>query len=331
MKGWKEKMNIYLNTGSLDIPKNETCYIIAKNGIYLKKKLDLIESLTPVNKISFLEDLDSFAKLDVPKISSKMFISILGFFKKVYEVYGSEASVLIFYNRENKVYKVYVPEQEVSPGSLNYQANKVIKNHLLIGTIHSHGSMRAFHSSNDVLDEKNFDGLHITIGNLGANNKIFDICTSVVVNGFRTEVPSETYIEGIEAREYSPYFPSMFKPKFKIIDRKKIYSNNVKFSRGYTLIEYPDNFIVNDQWMKKVKLKVNNTKYFYEKDGFDPLISNQYDSNFYTNYNTYSQENKNFNPCETCIYKNYKFNEEKMNNQNSFDNKNDILVIDDFT
>ena len=71
-------MNIHIYDSKKEIPKDETCYIIAKNGIYLKKKLDLVESLTPVDKISFLEDIPSYASLDIPKISSRIFGSIVG-------------------------------------------------------------------------------------------------------------------------------------------------------------------------------------------------------------------------------------------------------------
>ena len=202
-------MNIYINNG-VDIPQDETCYIIAKGGIYLKKKLDLIESLTPVDKISLLEDIPTFAKINIPIISTKMFGNILGFFKEVYRLYKSEAIVLLFYNKNKKSYKVFVPEQEVSRASLSYETTKTIKDHILIGSIHSHGSMTAFHSGTDVGDEAKFDGLHLTIGKV--DETLFDVCGSIAVNGMRVPISPEDYIHGLESREYNKYFPSMFRP-----------------------------------------------------------------------------------------------------------------------
>ena len=101
-------MNVYINDGKNIPAEDETCFIIAKGGIYLKKKLDLIESITPVDKISFLEDLVPFAKLNIPKIPAKIFGSILAFFKEVYVLYKSEAIVLLFYNKSTKKYKIHI-------------------------------------------------------------------------------------------------------------------------------------------------------------------------------------------------------------------------------
>ena len=62
---------IYLDTGQLDYDKLEDiCYIITKNGIYLRKKLQLIDSLIKVGNIPFLgETIKEYAQLDIPKIS----------------------------------------------------------------------------------------------------------------------------------------------------------------------------------------------------------------------------------------------------------------------
>jgi len=268
-------MNIYINDKNT-IPDDDTCYIIAKGGIYLKKKLDLIESLTPVDKISFLEDINSFAKMNIPLIPTRMFGNILGFFREVYNLYKSEAIVLLFYNKDKKSYKIYVPEQEVSGASLSYKTDKTIKNHVLVGSIHSHGSMSAFHSGTDIGDEKSFDGIHMTVGKISDPN-FFELCGSIVANGLRVPISPEEYVNGIEYREYTPYFPTMFRPGFEEINGDKIYKNTVKTSSGCILNAREEDYNFNKKWLENVKEKQSSyttslsftggkTKYIY-KDG----------------------------------------------------------------
>jgi hypothetical protein len=260
-------MNIYINNKDLQIPKDETCYIIAKNGMFLKKKLDLIESLTPVDKISFLEDIPTYASLDIPKIPIRLFGSIVGFFREVEKLYSSEAIVLLMYNKEKKTYKISVPDQEVSAASLSYTVGDTLKDHILIGSVHSHSSMSAFHSGTDVGDEAKFDGIHMTLGKMDKPD-FFDLCASIAVNGLRVSVTPEQYVEGLELREYTNYFPHMFKPEFELVNGEKVYKKDVKTSFGYTLSSTVTSeksiFWFNKEWLKNVKEK----KYTYEYDDY---------------------------------------------------------------
>jgi hypothetical protein len=314
-------MNIYINNG-VDIPEDETCYIIAKGGIYLKKKLDLIESLTPVDKISFLEDIPTFAKINIPLISTKMFGNILGFFKEVYRLYKSEAIVLLFYNKNKKSYKVFVPEQEVSSASLSYDSTKTIKDHILIGSIHSHGSMSAFHSGTDVGDEAKFDGIHLTIGKV--NETFFDVCGSIAVNGMRVPISPENYITGLESREYTPYFKSMFLPGFEIIEGEKVYKNQVKSSFGYSLNCSNKDYNFNEAWLKNVKEKEyptydyssfgHSSRYIYQggklikikDDSIDKLQSNLFTEFNYGSNNQKKERKTDFCVCKHCIHRDEK-------------------------
>jgi hypothetical protein len=312
-------MNIYVYNDDLIIPNDETCYIVAKGGIYLKKKLDLIESLTPVDKISFLKDIPPFAKLHIPKITSEMFGNILTFFREVYKLHRSEAVVLIFFNKKKKIYKVYVPEQEVSYASVNYVATKTIKDFQLIGSIHSHSSMSAFHSGTDVGDEKNFDGLHMTIGKVD-DVTFFDICASIAVNGMRVPVQPEEYIDGLEYREFTNYFPSMFRPNFEMFGEEKIYKNTVKTSIGYVLNNLSNSF--NQDWLKKIKEKTYTYTYdnlygfsgggggagrYIFKDGKLVKIDDEKSKRKVFEQLSFGFEDKfkkkDYHPCKTCIYK----------------------------
>lgn len=245
--------NIYVYDGKTKIP-DETCYIIAKGGIYLNKKLDLISSLTPVDKISFLDDLPSFASIDIEKIPVGIFGKIIGFFKKIYEMYKSESIVLLYYNKDKNSFKIQVPEQEVSGASLSYQPCQSLKDHILIGSIHSHANMSAFHSGTDVGDEEGFDGIHFTIGKLG--DELFDCCASIAINGFRVKIDPIEYVEGLEKVENTPYLNNNPQPSFEEKNDVKIFNYFTKTSSGYRLNSKSKKvFEFNKEWLEKVKEK----------------------------------------------------------------------------
>jgi len=326
-------MNIYINNG-IDIPQDETCYIIAKGGIYLKKKLDLIESLTPVDKISFLEDIPTFAKINIPIISTKMFGNILEFFREVYRLYKSEAIVLLFYNKNKKSYKIFVPEQEVSRASLSYETTKTIKDHILIGSIHSHGSMTAFHSGTDVGDEEKFDGIHFTIGKV--DETFFDVCGSIAVNGMRVPISPENYINGLESREYTPYFHSMFRPEFNTIEGEKVYKNNVKTCFGYVLNGMEKDFNFNKKWLNNVKEKTypvynynsfgGKSRYIYKNNQLLKIKDDNDDqNNLFTEFNCVDKNEKsNFCVCKHCIHRDEKLKLEDFENVQEKDLKSNF-------
>lgn len=246
-------MNIYIYDKEKGLPDDDTCYLIGKNGPYLKKTLELISSLTPVDKISFLDDIPTYAEIHIPKIPVKVIAKVVSFFKKVYEMYHSEAVVLLYYNKSKKTYKIHVPKQVVAAAGLDYKSDLTIPKHILIGDIHSHGNMGAFHSPTDVHDESKFDGLHITIGKI--SSQLFEVCGSVAVNNMRVPIIPEDYIAGITSAEYSPYFPTMFRPAFDEINGEKIYKNEVKTYIGYTLNASEKDYKFNEEWLNQVEEK----------------------------------------------------------------------------
>jgi PRTRC genetic system protein A len=196
---------IFINDGTNPLPNDNIYYIIGKQGVFLKKTMGLIDSIIKVDKISILNDVQETAALNVSKIPTITFSKIIKFYKDIYEKYHGEAVVLLYYNQTRKWFKLQIPNQNVTGGSAIYENRKTIENYQLIGTIHSHGSMSAFHSSVDDNDERNFDGLHITVGRVTEVN--LDISCSVVVNGKRFILDPLNYIAGIskvpspEARE----------------------------------------------------------------------------------------------------------------------------------
>jgi len=232
--GLEEMFNVYLNNGE-QIPDEQACYIIAKDGIYLKKNLGIIESVIKVNKISFLEALKEQAQLNINKLPAKSCGQIQKFFKDIcIKYHGSEAIVLLYYNQKTGNYRIIAPTQIVSGGTCDFSREEslAIEGYNLIGDIHSHGSGSAFHSGTDDIDEKTgVDGLHITFGSVSEND--ISISASITVNGKRFYVEPNEYLEGCLCKSNKEIQNET--RIFKLIDEKLVeqLSENSINSNGY--------------------------------------------------------------------------------------------------
>lgn len=186
---------VFVNDGTQEMPDDDIMYIVGKEGIFLKKKMGIMESIAPVENISILESVDSMARMHIPPIPGPTFAKAVSFFRDVYKEYFGESIVLIFFNEENGRYKLFPPHQKVTAGSLDYNRGITIEGWSMIGTIHSHGNMSAFHSGVDDDDEKTFDGLHITVGDV--KDEEVSISASIVSNGHRFMIEPSDYIKQV--------------------------------------------------------------------------------------------------------------------------------------
>ncbi len=256
---------VVLNDGQSEMPKDDVYYIIGKEGVYLKKKLGVMESLAPVDKISILESVTSMAKMHIEPIPGKWIAKVMGFFKAVYAEYKSEAIVLLFYNAETGKYKIVPPHQKVAGASCDYDKGITLENYEMIGTIHSHGSMSAFHSGTDDKDEEHFDGLHITLGDL--DDEFPSISSSIVANGFRVMVEPSEYINNLTLMsEINPVEGKPVKTIYKIQDAKLVIDEEAtakfttgygyaykKYDRRYGVLVSDRDRIFNKKWMAMVE------------------------------------------------------------------------------
>lgn len=171
-----------------DIP-HQTCYLIASDGFYIKQKQKLFDALTKVTSLSTLADVKEYINPEIPRIPLGVILAVESFFEKVYDKYKSEAVVILHRNPENAQWLIDVPEQQVSSASAKYdrKTKRNIEGYVRIGTIHSHASMGAFHSGVDDADEENFDGVHITIGNLDKTEKTYSFRLMIVGKSFKIE------------------------------------------------------------------------------------------------------------------------------------------------
>lgn len=152
---------------------NGVGYVVARDGIYKKVKTVLFEYLV---KVGSKESIDGLAQT-VP-LAANVFTKIIpkellrqieAFFRKAYEKYSGEAIVLLYFNPDKKEWMVRVPPQKVLGMHVKYDASEApgeLDGFYLASSIHSHAAASAFHSGVDDHDELEFDGLHVTIGNV---------------------------------------------------------------------------------------------------------------------------------------------------------------------
>jgi len=252
---------VILNDGQTEMPEDDIFYIIAKGGVYLKKKLGVMESIAPVKNISILESVNSMAKMHITKIPAKWIAKVVGFFQAVYEQYKSEAIVLLFYDEETGKHKIVPPMQKVAGASCDYDKGITIEGMTMIGTIHSHGRMSAFHSGVDDTDEEHFDGLHITLGDL--DEEYPSISASIVANGHRIIVDPDEYIDKLVLMsEINQVEGKPTRVVYKWEDDKLVKDEQAtlkytythrKFDRRYDVLVALHERVFNKKWLKMVK------------------------------------------------------------------------------
>ncbi|MFC1622384.1 hypothetical protein ACFL1Y_00090 [Patescibacteria group bacterium] len=191
------------------LPKDGTYYIVAANGTFIHKDTGLIEAVAEVEGVGFLNSYQPWVKHNFPLLPSFDVKKIILFFQRVCEVYDTEAIVLIHFSEETNTYLFHCPYQEVSSANVDYNSEERFDNYQLIGDIHSHNEFTASHSPTDKEDETNFDGLHITVGNL--DQPYFSISCSLTVNQTRFLIPPAEIISGIKKVKWTlplkKYYP----------------------------------------------------------------------------------------------------------------------------
>lgn len=211
--------DVHLLDGNVELPTEGTFYVVAGNGLFIHKDTGLMKGLVPVENVSFLDDMseDKIGPEWIgPMIPYEVAYKIKRFFFKVFQKYGSEANTILYYNLETKEWKVVVPKQRVSHGSVQYRREALthVDEFIPIGTIHSHANFNAFHSGTDDHDEETFDGIHVTFGHNDSPGPI-TVSASVVMNGVRTMVKPEDVLErfaavaGLDGKRYTVEPPNM--------------------------------------------------------------------------------------------------------------------------
>ncbi len=275
-------------------PQDDFYHIIAKNGFFMHKKTKLIEAIIPIKELPGLEWQERKARILLPKIPVELMAITLNFFEAVFDRFHSEAVVLLYYNDEENTYMLNAPKQEVMAGSVEYDSSERFDGFQLVGTIHNHSNFNAFHSGTDDADERHFDGLHLTTGNILDLHPT--ISASVVVNGSRFNLKPGQIIEDIvmieEKKLVTQHPPSTLpltrKERKRLNklnnrlnsknnwweDRKKDKTFRLSLPEGKTMADYPfDPTWIDDDNVEKQKIVVKRWNYKTKKmeDINDPL------------------------------------------------------------
>lgn len=272
---------IHIHEEGKALPEDPICYIIAKEGIYLKKNLGIMNSIAKVDSISILASIETSATMNIPKIPSKLIGKIFAFFREVYKEHSSEAVVILFYNSEKKVFRAVPPLQKVSGAGLSYDRNISYEGFDKIGSIHSHANFSAFHSGIDDSDEWSFDGLHLTFGHCGCTDNIYTVAASICSNKQRFVVDPLDYINGIapvvqptpttpQVETFRSYGPKHYRwENGKLVEfspyqsaYQSTYSPSSTYDKRYTLTVKNPTF--NKEWMKLVEKQT----YTYATPGY---------------------------------------------------------------
>lgn len=169
-----------------NIPE-QLCYVFGKGGYYIYRKNNLYNAVVSTKECEMFGDVKEAHQLTVHKIPYELFRRVVTFFADVYKKHKSEVAVLLYYNFETKEWIWTIPNQTVSAASVHYDEAKgrtiigmdgnavetMPEGYSIMGSIHSHASMGAFHSGTDTNDEFKFDGIHITIGSFQDASQTF--------------------------------------------------------------------------------------------------------------------------------------------------------------
>ncbi len=157
-------------------------FVVARDGLYLRKRSLLGVSQTKVERVAHLPAEREYVDYALPKVPADLMARVVGFFRAVYRERKTEALVLLVWRSGS--FDLVVPEQKVTLASVRFDLadGDLPAGSRLVGTIHSHGAMGAFASSVDEDDEAELDGLHIVVGDLDRRPSY---AAAIVVDGVR--------------------------------------------------------------------------------------------------------------------------------------------------
>jgi proteasome lid subunit RPN8/RPN11 len=168
-------------------------FVVARDGLYLRKRSLLGLSQTKVGRIAHLPDGREFVDYALPKVPPDLMARAVGFFRAVYRLHKTEAAVLLLWHDGS--FDVAVPDQKVSSVSVKFDVTdaELPAGSRLVGTMHSHGGFSAYASSTDEDDEAELDGLHVIVGDF--DRRRLGYSAAIVVDGIRFTLKTGQLIE----------------------------------------------------------------------------------------------------------------------------------------
>lgn len=183
-----------------EIPEN-IAYVLDGAGWKLFKRNGVSIALIPVKEVSGVTVLTSHITFTAMKLPLDLIRQVTAWFRAVYVKHRSEAVGYLYYQPTTGEWDFIVPTQTVGAAHASYEGAPKRPNWLCAGTIHSHGSMSAFHSGTDDADENFFDGVHITVGKL---DSVPEYSCSLVVQGVREKMEPHDVVDGMAPVDQVP-------------------------------------------------------------------------------------------------------------------------------
>ncbi len=168
-------------------------FVVARDGLYLRKRSLLGLSQTKVGRIAHLPEGKEFVDYALPKVPQDLMARAVGFFRAVYRLQRTEALVLLVWRDAG--FDLVVPAQKVSSVSVTFDLadGDLPAGSRLVGSMHSHGAFGAYASSIDEDDEAELDGLHIVVGDF--DRRRLGYAAAIVVDGIRFQLKTGQLIE----------------------------------------------------------------------------------------------------------------------------------------
>jgi PRTRC genetic system protein A len=176
-------------------------YILDGQGWKLFKRNGISTALIAVENVQGLAALEQSISFQAEQIPLNLIRRVTAWFKAVYQKYQSEAVGYLFYQPSTREWDFIPPTQSANGASALYEAAPKKNDWKVVGTIHSHGSMSAFHSGTDDKDEEFFDGVHITVGRV---DSVPEYSCSIVVQGVREIVEPSVIVDGMASADAVP-------------------------------------------------------------------------------------------------------------------------------
>ena len=245
---------------AFDEIREDFAYILDAKGWKLFKRNGVSISLIAIDEVKGLPKFKEEIRLKSGKIPWELLKKVTAFFMAVYKKKKSEAVGYLYYHPTSHEWDFIPPTQTVAAASADYDKAPIKEGWLIAGTIHSHGSMSAFHSGTDHKDEEHFDGVHITIGKV---DSVPEYAYSVMAQGARAKYDDPNdLVEGLDPSGDVPadWMEAVKLDEPKIIDDKK-YGEAVE--KLYT--QYLEGKLTEKTYLKKLeaienKIKDNDSK-----------------------------------------------------------------------
>ncbi len=158
-------------------------FVVARDGLYLRKRSLLGLSQVQVDEVAHLPPAREYLEYALPKVPASLMAQVVGFFRAIWSRQKSEALALLTWDGD--AFGLIVPEQRAGAASVRHrlETSDVPSGTHLVGSIHSHGALSAGASLTDEADEADFDGIHVVVGDIDQRRPSYS--AAIVVDGRR--------------------------------------------------------------------------------------------------------------------------------------------------